>query len=158
MANTETRTQVTSATSSSVASSTNVVKPSRMPRKAVPPPFQQNRFLKSIPEKNTQPPSFIKEDHAVDLEKLSLSELKELLKKQNHLAQNKNLLAKLKDKGEKIITLRDKIATKIKLKEEINETEMLFEKLTINSNNVSQFSIQLLFIQFLIFTFSPFAG
>ena len=144
MANSESTGVSTSSSSSGVASASVAKMPSRMPQMpAKVPPFQTNRFLKSTTAKHSQPPAFLKEEHTVDIERLSLVELKELLKKQNHLAHSK-FIAKLKDKGEKIIAFRDKIEAQIKLKEEINGAEVMLEKLTINSN-VRQCSEQFLF-------------
>lgn len=56
------------------------------------PPFAGNRFLRTIPEtQKSQPPSFIKQEYTIDLVKLPLNELNELLKKQTKLAQNKSV-------------------------------------------------------------------
>lgn len=56
------------------------------------PPFAGNRFLRTIPEtQKSKPPSFIKQEYTIDLVKLPLNELNELLKKQTKLAQNKSV-------------------------------------------------------------------
>ncbi|KAH9398355.1 putative GRINL1B complex locus protein 2 [Tyrophagus putrescentiae] len=106
------------------------------------PPFSVQRLLKAMAEPGTsttnQQQVSIKQDNSVDLERLSINELNELLKKQDKLVSNKQLLSKLKDKGEKIISFRNKIAATIKLKEEVKNAEVMLEKLSLNSKESSE--------------------
>ncbi|KAI2809993.1 putative GRINL1B complex locus protein 2 [Blomia tropicalis] len=108
------------------------------------PPFSVQRLFKSLTQSNPVEPVTIKQNNSVNLDKLSVCELNELLQKQNKLLQNKKLLSKLDDKGKKITEFREKVINAINLREDIGKTNELLEKFSISKDNVPVKTLRLM--------------
>ncbi|UXI17746.1 Ion transport peptide-like protein [Sarcoptes scabiei] len=77
----------------------------------------------------------IKENHRINLEKLSISELQELLRKQEKIVNDKKLLSRLNDNGKKAREYYAAIKSKIDEKiNQVDETEKLFEAMRLDNN------------------------
>ncbi|XP_027196758.2 uncharacterized protein LOC113791212 [Dermatophagoides pteronyssinus] len=100
------------------------------------PAFQKSRFELSSNNNKQNEPSSIKEQFRPDLKQLSLTELKNLLIKQEKIVRNRKLLENLKDKGEKAKKFLNEIQQEILIREQnisknIVKTEQLLEELSI---------------------------
>jgi len=102
------------------------------------PPFSVQRLFNSLSQKHAAQPAIIKQEYNLNLERLSLCKLNELLKKQEKIIQNKTLLAKLKDKGEKAIIFHKKLLDAIKLKEDVNKIEDALGNLNLEPSENAQ--------------------
>lgn len=71
-------------------------------------------------------------DGAANLPTKTIPELLELKERQLKLLNNKSFINRLADKGAKIQTLHAKIVSALKLKQDSEETNQLFEKLNLN--------------------------
>ncbi|KAF2883983.1 hypothetical protein ILUMI_22181 [Ignelater luminosus] len=75
------------------------------------------------------------EKHTVILSKQTLPQLQDLLERQQTLMRNKNLLQQLKDRGESVIQLHDKILKEIQHRKDVISLEETLSNLTLTCND-----------------------
>ncbi|XP_015606435.1 DNA-directed RNA polymerase II subunit GRINL1A [Cephus cinctus] len=93
--------------------------------------MHQEKIIKKIPG-DIPPPS--KNEHVGyidDLSKKEKFELEELLQRQTKLLLNKNFIAKLPDKGQKITKFRNKIIVELKHRNDVEDAAKLLSRLNI---------------------------
>lgn len=95
--------------------------------------MHQRNITRRIPG-DIPPPSKKESQGYIDnLAKKSKPQLEELLERQNKILANKNFISNLPDKGERIISFRDKILKELSHKNEIEAAANLLSRLNIAS-------------------------
>ncbi|XP_046433157.1 uncharacterized protein LOC124185946 [Neodiprion fabricii] len=91
------------------------------------------KVVAKVPGAILPPPMREKQGYIDDLSSKQIFELEELLERQNKLLRNEKFVAKLPDKGARIINFRDKIQRELKSKNDIERAGDLFSRLNIAS-------------------------